>query len=556
MITWKTSLFSGYLALFFAVCLDSAYAQETAAPPAQPPSHLLRQILITTGIEDAQKLVPQPEAGFVVMSPPVAFLDSTELKKRLAPGENRPLDDKLLAAIAQVVENFLRQHDFPVATAVIPPQSISGGIVRVAVLFGKFRNFRFQGNRWFSDSLLKEKLRVEHGERVRLSQLDQALSWTNNNPFRRVRVHMEPVPGTDEVDLIIGVQERLPLRLLALYDNAGNATLGKNRFIGSISYGNLWGRDHQVSYQYITSDQPEIFKAHGLDYRVPLPWRHYLQFSASYLRATPEFFDGLFTQDGESITTELRYSFPLHVRGRPIDFFTALNFKQSNNNLAFGGEEFLTTTDIFQVSSGVSTVIRDKRGAWALSASLTYSPGEINSRNSDAAFRDSRFGADSNYVYGSFSFQRLLNLERGWEFMSRAVIQAASRNLIASEQLTAGGSATVRGFNENVFAGDEGFVFSNDVLLPVLKKPLPFKTKNQLILETRFLFFYDAANVRLKERFATDAKFAPLASTGVGVRMNVGTYLNVTADYGWQISDLPYPVEEHGRGHIKVTLAY
>jgi hemolysin activation/secretion protein len=369
-----------------------------------------------------------------------------------------------------------------------------------------------------------------------------------------------------EADLTIAVQESLPLRLAASYTNSGNESIGRNQYIASITYGNLWGRDHQASYQYITTDQRRNFEAHGLDYRVPLPWRHSIQLSASYLRANPEFLEGLFVQNGETTTTDLRYTIPVRTGDNPAEVYGTFSFKESNNNLAYGGTQVLgTKTDIFQFTLGGSLIRRDKKGGWAFGASVTASPGGINGRNTDEAFdasrfdplKDSaRFGARAAYLYGSASIQRLLVLGSGWDLASRLVIQAAQTNLLPSEQLSIGGASSVRGFQENQFSGDNGFVFANELLMPAWKKQLTGALKLRGPLETRPLAFLDTAKVSAHQTFRTDPDRVALASAGVGLRMSLATNFSLIADYGWQLSYLPDAVGKPRRGHIRATLAF
>jgi hemolysin activation/secretion protein len=527
-----------------------------AATPAT--AHPLKQILIAETAEAAQQMNFLPGKDFVVVASSLKNIDGGELAKRLIAAKDRNIDKPLLDAITPVLSTYARQKGYLIVEINIPSQSIADGAVRFAIVPGKFRQIKFVGNRWFTESQLLGNLQVNRGEIVRVPELDAAVSWTNDsNPFRRIQAHVEQVGNSNEADLVIGVQERSPLRVVASADNAGNEALGKEHYTLAATYANLWKLDHSLTYQYITTSRGQYFQGHVLNYRAPLPWHHFVQLNTSYMRATPVLFGGYFNQNAESVGADLRYVVPFKKADNPGEYFANISFKDSNNDLQFGGFSVQSSkVDVFELTVGASKVYRDKRGAWILGFSVTGSPGKINSRNSDATFENARGGAKSSYAYGSFSFQRGLTLDRGWEFISRGNLQLAGGNLISSEQLTIGGASTVRGFDENIFAGDQGFVFDNELIAPTWRRPFSIRGKNFVPVETRFLAFYDAAAVRNVHSFSFDPKFHPLASTGFGVRVNWANVFSLSADYGWQITHLPYAVTEHGRGHVKVTLAY
>jgi hemolysin activation/secretion protein len=524
---------------------------------------VIKRIVVGLGAADAVQFAPTAPASFVVASPAVPHVPLDDLNRRLAVGEGKPFQEKLVAAIVQVVEVFFRQHEFPAASAFIPPQNASDGTLRVAVQLGKVRNIKVEGNRWFSASLLQEKLRIEKGDIIRVSELDRAISWTNNNPFRRVRVQIDPVPDTGEADLIVAVQESLPLRAQVTYDNGGNAVVGRHRMTASTSYANLWGRDHQGSVQLISTDKGlRTYAGYGLDYRVPLPWRDQLHASISYVDLQPSFLDGLLTQKGENVSASLRYTHTVQLGSQKLDLFGGTEYKQSNNNLLWLADAstrvpvLTNKTDIFQFTAGGSLLRRDSRGGWILGANAVFSPGRFNSRNNDASFDASRPFAKSRYFYTQLSFQRLLVLGRGWDYSTRGVLQVAQKNLLPSEQLFAGGATTVRGFNENVMGGDRGFVLANELLAPNLPLPLKRLPKGKDALDLRFLGFFDVAKVKPKIQASLDQRTVALASTGLGLRANLASHLSVTADYGWQLTNLPYAVPDRSRGHVRVTLSY
>ncbi len=528
-----------------------------AADPVVSAFTLKRLVIAESESSAASAVVDGADAQsvFVLNLPLLANRDFEQLMRTYI---GQPITNDLLNALANSIAQYARSKDRLIVKVQPPSQDISAGVFRLSVVLGRYNDLQFKGNKWFSSKLLQEKLGIKAGDEVRLSVLEDAVSWANANPFRQVKVLVNDLadqPG--KADLIVGVEERIPLRLTLSFDDSGSAIIGNRRYTGALQFGNLWGVDHQGSYQYSTTDHQSLFQSHAIDYRIPLRWRHFVQFNAGYLTVKPTFgAGGAFTQTGKNIVSSVRYTVPIRGGDSPIEFSTGIDFKQGNNSLAYGGLTLISnTTDTFQISSSISMVRRDQRGAWLLAANIDLSPGNVNSRNTDAAFGQSRLNARARYATTTFSAQRVVNLDRAWTFFSRAVAKAATANVPGSEQLSIGGSATVRGFDERIYSGDQGFVFSNDLQSPPWRSALPF-LKNRPPLETRFIAFYDAAQVFYLHRDPSDPKFSPLASTGVGIRMSLPANFNLTADYGWQITHLTYANPTHSRGHIKVVLAF
>jgi hemolysin activation/secretion protein len=114
----------------------------------------------------------------------------------------------------------------------------------------------------------------------------------------------------------------------------------------------------------------------------------------------------------------------------------------------------------------------------------------------------------------------------------------------------------VRGYNESIFAGDHGYVFTSELMFPSLKIGLGSLSRKRGPLDARFLAFFDAAHTGVRHRYPSDFPRVSLASQGVGLRLNFANNFSMTADYGWQLRNLPYRVEDKSRAHIKATLAF
>ncbi|HUR58706.1 MAG TPA: ShlB/FhaC/HecB family hemolysin secretion/activation protein [Opitutaceae bacterium] len=542
--------------------LASALSFAADAPEIYP----LKKLLLADSEAKATALAAEVSSTGLVYAQELPLYATAEFEAVVAPYAGRPISIEMVNELIAAIMRYAGTHDYLIARVLVPQgQRIDSGVLRLAVILGRYADFAFQGNnRWFSQKLIRQRLGLKPGDEVRLSTLEEAVNWLNTNPFRQVKVLVNEVPNQPgKGQLVLNVQETLPLRAAFSFDDTGNDIIGKHHYAGLISYGNLWGQDHQASYNFITTDNPKVYQGHALEYRAPLPSRHFVQFTANYVRTNPTFAGGFFTQKGENLSTDLRYTIPLRSGNQPRDLWFGVNFKESNNNLAFGGTQlFNSKTDTFHVFGGYSMVSRDTRGAWLLAGTVNVSPGNINSRNTTAALAATRSGAHASYIYGTLSAQRLQALPHQWQVWWRANLQVSSHNLISGEQLLIGGANTVRGYEENVFAGENGFVFDTDLMTPALRKKIPFLPQKAPPLETRLLAFLDMAKTEYKERFASDIILASIASTGVGIRSSLGNNFSLSFDYGWQLMHMPRQASQRkgppldSRGHIKVVLAF
>ncbi len=545
--------------IFLWCLLSSGVGFAATAPEVYP----LTKLLLAETEAQVSALPAESGGSGRLFVQDLPIFAGAEFEAAIAPFFGQPISLELVNSLIAAITNHARKHDWLLSKVLVPVQKIDSGTIRLAVILGRYSDFAFQGNRWFSQKMLQQRLGLKPGDEIRLSTLEEAVNWVNSNPFRQVKVMVKETPDQPgKGQLILAVQERMPLRVAFTVDDSGNDIIGKYHFAGLLQYANLWGRDHQVSYHFVTAENPRVYQGHAIDYRVPLETRHFLQFTANYVRTHPSF-GGAFTQKGENFSVDLRYTIPLRRGNAPRDVYFGANFKETNNNLQFGGTQVLSSkTDLFHIFSGFSTVERDSRGAWMFAGSVNASPGNVNSRNTDESLSAARFGAPAAYIYGSLAAQRLQKLPYEWQLWSRFTLQKSSHNLLASEQLLIGGSNTVRGYDENIFAGEKGFVLSTDMMTPMISRKLPFLRPNAPPLETRFLGFFDMAKTQYRKRFGSDITFAAIASTGVGLRSSLGNNFTLSFDYGWQLMHLPrQPGQAKGpplgsRGHVKLVLAF
>ncbi len=539
------------------IVADRATAKESVPQTPSNSSPILKKMILAESEAAVLALPPDVQGGSQIVFSGLPLLADQELAESLAPAIGKALDIDLINAIGNVIRQFGIKKD-RVLSVVVPNQDASGGVLRIAVIFGTYRDISFKGNRWFSAKMLREKLGVRAGDPVSISRLDEAVNWANTNPFRRIQVMLNPVAqATGQTDLIVGVEERIPLRLLGTFENSGNEVIGENQFSGMVQYGNVFGRDHQFTYQLVTTERTSVYRAQSIDYRIPLPWRHVFQVSGYSSLVRPTFLGGLFTQDAKHTGANVRYTIPFKRADLAAEWFGLIDFKRSNNNLEYGGQQVLATgNELFHFGTGISAGKQDRHGGWTAGANLMFSPGRMTPRNRTLGLREARLGASELYVYGNVSVQRSLKVGAGWDLLLRGFGQLTTDNLLGSEQITLGGANTVRGFDSRIYAADQGLIMNVEINTPQIAFKLPGAMGRRSPALIRFLGFYDAGHVTYKHTYPSDLPFSTLAAAGIGLRAGWANNFGVSADYGIQMTSALRPVKARSQGHLKVSLAY
>ncbi len=485
----------------------------------------------------------------------------------------KPLSLASVNQLSRELILFWRAHDRPVVDVVVPEQDITSGVLQLIVTEGRVGKVRVEGARWFAPEKLARKLRVSPGDRLLASVLNADLDWLNTNPFRRVNLIYTPGAEVGTTDLVLKTEDRLPLRVYAGYDDSGSAPSTaegwmRDRWQAGFNWGNAFGADQLLSYQFTTGDDFKNVLAHAANYTVPLPWRHTLNFSAS--RSTSETEFGGQTIRGEAWGASFRYGIPLpRTTNFTQSFALGFDFSRSNSDLDFGGlTQYNKPIELRQFAAEYQAALQDSFGATSFNLSGVYSPGQwgvansderLNSTQSNDTSTTGRSGADSNFCYGRLAMERLTRLPWNWSLATRASAQAASGPLLMGGQMYLGGWDSVRGYEPGDAHGDQGGLVSVELHTPpvALGRLCGWKTAQD---QLEFLGFWDYGTVRTLHPLPGEDLHAERSSTGVGLRFSLAQWLSLRLDYAWQLTD-PGIVKTvsstySSRVHVGLTVSY
>ncbi len=530
--------------------------KQEGLPPSPPPevspdkgsALLVTNLVGLVFVNSPDKIVPKglSQRGIVVDG-----YQEQEFFQQMNEYLGKPLTMDGLNEILKKVVLYFRATDRPVVDIYAPEQDISTGTIQIVVLEGSLGKVRTEGNKWFSDGLLTGKIRVKPGEVIYGSRLLDDLNWINANPFRRTDLIFTRGDKTGETDIILTTKERFPVRVFAGYEDSGTELTGNDRILAGFNWGNAFGADHQLNYQFTCNSDINRFSAHSVSYQAPLPWRHTLTIFGAFDESKPDI-EG-FDSKGKSTEVYGRYGIPLQSSGGYThNTQVAVDFKSTDNSLDFSNIPiFDKKTQVFQFIAGYSGMLPDTKGSTAFTGSLCYSPGDLMTYNKDSSFNDLTLGAKARYTYIQINAERLTTLPADVTWDLKTNFQFASGTLLGSERMGFGGYNTVRGYDERVVNGDGGYLVVNELRTQGIQLNRIANTQHQLGT-LQLIAFYDYGYATYHDT----SDNIGLSSMGLGLRYTLGTYLSARFDYGWQLKDLNDGSKENSRAHIGVIGAF
>jgi hemolysin activation/secretion protein len=495
---------------------------------------------------------PGVDAGDVVLA------QNPDFPAVVEPYLNQPVTMTSLSQLTRAIVAYYRNHDRPVVNVYVPQQAITSGYVQIVVVESRVEKVEATGAKWFSNDMLRHEVTLRPGEPISGQQVRNDVAWINRNPFLQADMLMAPgnTPGT--TDLLLRTQDRFPLRLFAGYEDSGNRYTEDDRLLTGFNYGNLFGIGDQVSFQYTQAPDKNDFQSESGTLIFPLPWRHQLTVFGSYASTSANLGD-VFNSGGVNWQISGRYEIPLPTTPHySQSLILGYDFKRNNNNLLFGVASISdTTADVNQFVFGYQSTLKDDFGSTSFNATGFWSPGNFSAYDNNDDYQQQRLEADSSYVYGQLSLDRVTRLPYDFTWELNGLLQESNANLLPSEQLGLGGYSTVPGYEEREVNGDNGFLIGTQLLAPPVSIGEAMGWTKGFDDHLQFLAFLDYGGTTLHT--VTDADINPntnLLGVGPGLRYTINTNLSLRFDYGFQLLSTGFGTGEHSRGHVGLVLSY
>ena len=508
---------------------------------------------------EAVKADGVPGASGVITG--IKILQQDEFREKLAPFLGKPATMATLNKISREVIDYYRREGFPVVNVVVPRQTVRDGVVQFVVTEAKVGKVIVEGAKWFNPDKFKDEVSLREGDTVDGDQLQEDVRWLNTNPFRSTDLAFQPGEAPGTTDVILEVNDRMPLRFFFTYDNYGIDLTGKNRLSTGFNFGNLFNLDQQLNFQYTTTTQ-EIFNslnAYSGSWIVPFPWRNYLTIYGAYAGSQAEIAPNN-TLKGSSWQVSARYNAPLPmIFEYTHEVYGGFDFKQSSNSLLIfntpiqGGGGF-GLYNVFQLTAGYSGNIPDPLGSTSFEVAGFYSPGGLGTLNDQDTYSQIRTNADPDYGYGKLNFKRGFLLPLNFSLTGAFNGQITTSNLMPTEQYGLGGYNTVRGYDERVANGDNAWVVNVEFRTPPGSIAKIFDNQ-EIDDRIQFLGFWDYGFVGFNNAQPGQSS-TYLMGVGPGLRYNIDRFVSVQFDWGFQLMQTPPGSKVGNRAELSATISY
>lgn len=489
------------------------------------------------------------------------LLQQTAIELTLTPflGPDQTFDT--IQEAASKLERSYRDAGYPTVLVNIPEQDVVGGVVTLDVVEGKVSRVRVSGSRYFLPSEIKQEVgSLQQGQPMHVPSFQADMNRVNSaSGDLRVTPVLKPgsTPGTVEVDL--RVKDELPLHGSLEVNNHNSLDTTKLRTSASISYDNLWQKHHSISLQTQNSpEEPDESRVLAGTYIFPVvdDVSRVVFYAVTSESDVSTFTDLTVVGNGEIYGTRLVRaldSSPGYVHSLSLGF-DLKDFDESVNLVGADTDSTPIKYSIFTAMYNGSFLRDDSTSR--VGFSVTNGLRDFLGGGDAEEFQNKRYYSHPNFFYVQGNFKHQERFENDWRLNGRAKIQIADSALISNEQLSAGGSASVRGYYESQDTGDHGVVASADVETPDI-----LESKSS---ELRMRAFVDGAWLQMKDALSTDDQGDnrrvetedTLLSAGLGTDFSMGKSLFFTLDLGVALREAVDVEEGDLRSHASLVLEF
>lgn len=387
------------------------------------------------------------------------ILTETEIKRITDSYKGKKVSLQDLYDMTEAINKLYEEKGYAICRAYLPPQRIHEGVVQIKLLEGKTGNVTISGLRHTRKGYVANRIKLEPGKVANTDTLNDQLQRFNatNDVQLRIQVHAGEKPATTDYEIM--AFEPKNNQTVSLYvDNHGYDTSGRWREGIFYTVRSLTGQRDALRLSYLRSNGTNVV---GANYSMPVN-----------NRGTMLDFD-YGTNTTKIIKGNLKDSVKGHAYAASVTLRHPLRIDEKRRDEI--GIQFLHQNSQTDYTPASYKWVDDTRNTWAPYISFTHY-GKSSVFYHKHSFSYTRFhnlnGTGDNYPIYRLDALYQKQLPGGQMLNGRfnAQVASESKNISSSDWFYIGGANSVRGYEESLLGGNQGFSASLTWMVPVDKK--------------------------------------------------------------------------------------
>lgn len=386
--------------------------------------------------------------------------------------ENRVLTGEDLESLRRALTLRYVNAGYVNSGAILPDQEVREGTITYQIIEGTLSQITVEGNEWFRESYIRDRLAASAGPPVNVNPLQQRLQLLQQDDrFQAIHAELRPGVKPGEAVLKVNVEEKTPFYAWLAFNNYQSPSVGAEQGILTLSHQNLTGHGDILSLTYGRSQGMKPL----LDvwYDVPLNVHDtalLLRYRQDNFTVIDEIFGPLDTESRCHIY-EITLRQPLY-RTLNHEFALALTGSYLEDKTYLLGEPFSFYPGVENGESAVTAlrfsqewIYRTQREVIAARSRFSFGIDAL-----DATVHESSSVPDGKFIswLGQFQWARIL---KTWDVqvLFRTDVQITNQPLLPLEQIAVGGRYTVRGYREDLLVRDQALIASLELRVPIVQ---------------------------------------------------------------------------------------
>ncbi|MBD8272784.1 ShlB/FhaC/HecB family hemolysin secretion/activation protein [Pseudomonas fluorescens] len=397
-------------------------------------------------------------------------LPASERERLLKPYIGQCLGVSQLNDLLKAITDYYLGKGRVTSRAYLPQQDLSTGHLQVLVVEGKLEALRSAEGSTVTERELAMAFPGKVGEALNLREIEQLVDQLNRLPSKQAQMELTPGKQVGGSDVVVKNAAQKPWRASLSRNNDGQKSTGEQQWGAGLEWDSPLGLGDQLILRGghdAISDHQKTSKNTMLYYNVPWGWWNFsYTYSESDYRTFGVTDDFKYKQDGDNQNHQLRAERVIH---RDDVSKTSVNVGLAHlrtNNYILDVRTAPSSNRLSELQLGVNHGRRIGTAFVNLDLGMQSGIGLLDAQSQDERDAFGRRQPNSRYrkYTATVSYLQPFSLwGESFSFSSLATGQRSEDPLFSPQRMSLGGSASVRGFKDQLLTGDSGGYWRNEV---------------------------------------------------------------------------------------------